>query len=176
MNKLLKTCVTLATALVATACMNPGKVTGGGKVVDDSGKAIANFGMNADTCSGDLLNPRGQFNWVDQTNGVKMNGRVVAHGLCVSEEDWQGTWYSDVCAFECVPRFGYNTHVAWVNYRSTNPTKPGSGGAFVCLKDNGEGINKVDGDRIALFSDVGVYAGYSAAGVVKGNIQQHTCD
>jgi len=104
-----------------------------------------------------------------------MNGSVVAHGQCVSEEDWQGTWYSEVCEFECVPRFGYNTHVAWVNYRSTNPAKPGEGGAFVCLKDNGEGSKKVDGDKLAMFGQSGVYEGYSLAGTVKGNIQSHTC-
>mgnify|MGYP003348044411 CR=1 FL=1 len=126
-------------------------------------------------CSSDLLHPEGHLNWVDKAGSVKLNGQLSLHGQCVSEDDWQGTWYSEKCELLCVPLFGYGTHVAQVDYRSTNPKKPGSGVAIACLKDNGEGVNKIAGDQVALFAISGVYAGYISAGTVRGNVQSGVC-
>lgn len=174
MNKISLVSFALLTSL-AYGCANPGKVTGGGRVIAEDGTALATFALHGDTCSGDLTNPNGHFNWVDQKSGVKMKGTLSGLSLCVEEDDWQGVWGDFACLY-CMDAFGPGTFAASLEYTSTNPKQPGSGYATGCLKDNGEGINAVDGDKLALFVDTGVYGGYSAQGTVRGNVQEHACD
>ena len=174
MNKTLRMGFALATTASLFGCANPGKVTGGGSVVADDGTKIATFAVNADTCSGDLNAAQGRLNWVDQERGVKMNGTMTAHAVCVSEQDWQGTWVAEDCEW-CAGSFGYGAELAYFDYRSTNPKAPGSGSGVVCVKDNGEGKNNLDGDRLILTARSGVYSGYGASGLVRGNVQSHGC-
>jgi hypothetical protein len=174
MNKTLRMGFALATITSLFGCANPGKVTGGGSVVGDDGKKLATFAVHADTCSGDLNAAQGRMNWVDQARDVKMNGTMTAHAVCVSEQDWQGTWIAPDCEW-CAGSLGYGAELAYFTYRSTNPRAPGDGVGVACVKDNGEGSNNLDGDRLILNVGSGVYAGYGASGRVRGNVQSHAC-
>ena len=174
MNKTLRMGFALATITGLVGCANPGKVTGGGSVVGDDGEKLATFAVHADTCSGDLNAAQGRMNWVDQARDVKMNGTMTAHAVCVSEQDWQGTWVAADCEW-CAGSLGYGAELAYFDYRSTNPRAPGDGVGVACVKDNGEGSGNVDGDRLILSVGSGVYAGYGASGRVRGNVQSHAC-
>lgn len=170
---------------VLSGCINPGKVTGGGQLIDDSGNR-ADFGLNGNTCGGDIDNPRGHFNYIDQTNGVKMNGDLTASGVCVSQDQWQEEWYKDDCLngsyyFNGIYHEGHRpfdvpVYLLYANYRSTNPQKPGAGNVRVYVKDNGEG-QKADGsDQMDVYVYDGPFAGYHQQGTVQGNIQVLPCD
>jgi hypothetical protein len=174
MNKTLRMGFALATVTALVGCANPGKVTGGGSVVGDDGTKIATFAVNADTCSGDLNAAQGRMNWVDQTRDVKLNGTMTAHAVCVSEQDWQGSWFAPDCEW-CAGSFGYGAELAYFDYRSTNPKAPGTGSGVTCVKDNGEGKGNLDGDRLIMSVTSGVYGGYGASGRVRGNVQSHAC-
>lgn len=174
----LKTIMSLGAAgIVAagmTGCANPGKVTGGGQLKDSvTDDRIANFGFNGDTCDGDLNNPTGHFNYVDQDNGVKMNGDLRAHAVCVSPDQWEGRWIAPDC---WASPFSTPVHLFYVDYRSTNPKERGEGMAVVYVKDNGEG-NKADGsDQMAVYVISGPFDAYQQEGVVQGNIKEHSCE
>jgi hypothetical protein len=43
------------------------------------------------------------------------------------------------------------------------------------VKDNGEGKDNLDGDRLIMSVTSGVYGGYGASGLVRGNVQSHAC-
>ena len=73
-----------------------------------------------------------------------------------------------------------------VDYRSTNPQVPGTGTAFACVLDRGEGANGTTdgaGDVGLVAALDGPYApnglfgagAYVNAGFVQGNIQAHSC-
>ncbi len=78
-----------------------------------------------------------------------------------------------------------NVYVVKVDYRSTNPAVPGTGTAFACVLDRGEGANAATTDEVGLLAALdGPYApsglfgagAYVNAGFVQGNIQAHSCD
>ena len=175
MNTSLRYGFALASLTSLFGCANPGKVTGGGSLVAEDGTKLATFAVNADSCSGNVDDARGRLNWVDQARGVKMNGTVRAHAVCVTPEDWQGQWFAPDCEW-CGGTFGPGAQLAYVDYRSTNPKAPGDGSAVACVKDNGEGSGAVDGDKLILSVYSGVYTGYSMAGTVRGNVQSHVCE
>ena len=147
-------------------------MTGGGQLVGYDGSSIANFGFNGDTCDGDLNNPTGRFNYVDQEAGVKMNGALTGHGVCVNPDQWEGEWF----ALDCLASpFPYPVHLMYADYRSTNPKNRGDGSLLAFVKDNGEG-NASDDDEMQVFVYAGPFAGYIEQGTVQGNIQDHTCE
>src|SRR5437899_34966 len=165
-------------------------VTGGGSIdsVLDSG-GTANFGFNADSCSG---TPRGHFNYIDKNadpttwpGGVKMNGDVIDAVQCGAFDiDLVESCFNDpvncpdpgiqqaitcfnnqdvtclletpsvfcaLCLVEVFEALGgldclssvpaCGAYVVKVDYRSTNPQVPGTGTAFACVLDRGEGAN-----------------------------------
>lgn len=159
-------------SLSTLACINPGKVTGGGKLVGEEGH-IASFGFSGDSCAGDLVNPTGHFNYVDKHAGVKMNGDLDGVGRCVTEEQWEGEWFAADCS-TCEESVGLPSYLVYFDYKSTNPSRPGKGSGLACVKDGGEGPgSKDDVLFVSVFS--GPFVDYSQMGVVQGNIQEHPC-
>jgi hypothetical protein len=153
-----------------------GRVTGGGwfpSAAEDGTKA--NFGFNASSCDatfqcGVWSNVKGHFNFHDKGAGVKLNGEVVGVTKCL----WSGV-YNDSCR-RCFEPGGEGDYVIAVDYRSTNPFAPGTGEAFVCVRDNGEGLKATRSDFVKLVVDSGPFEHYSNSGTVQGNIQAHACD
>jgi hypothetical protein len=174
MNNKLLVGVIVLTMGTLFSCANPGKVTGGGQLIDYYGDRVANFGFNGDTCDGDLNNPKGHFNYIDQTHNVKMNGPLISHGTCVSPDQWQGEWYSTYCDL-CQNYFEPPVDLFFADYRSTNPQMRGDGEVMVCAKDNGEG-QAATSDQIHIEVFSGPFAYYNQTGFVKGNIKAHSCD
>jgi len=43
------------------------------------------------------------------------------------------------------------------------------------VKDNGEGKGNLDGDRLIMSVTSGVFGGYGASRLVRGNVQSHSC-
>jgi hypothetical protein len=62
-----------------------------------------------------------------------------------------------------------------VNYTSTNPAYPGSGSAFVCVVDNGQGSKAPAKDTALLSVSGGPYDTYENEGSVQGNIAGQSC-
>ena len=173
MNIFLKTTVVSLLICSVVGCANPGKITGGGKLIGYDGFDIAAFGFNGDTCDGDLNNPTGHFNFVDQEAGVKMNGSLEAHGVCVDPDQWEGEWLALDCIFSPFP---YPVHLVVANYRSTKPRNRGEGQFLAYVKDNGEGGKASGDDQMQILVFSGPFAGYLQEGVVQGNVKDHTCE
>ncbi len=172
MDKLIQVIFVTFIAFTLNGCTNAinGKVTGGGTIVSASGNGKANFGFNADSCSGTA---KGNFNFHDMnfgadTGGVKMNGSVGKADHCVASGT--GERVNTMCT-ECAD--GY---LVTLDYKSTNPKKPGEGQATVCAKDNGQGMKATSSDSIWVRATSGPYAGYYNKGNVQGNIKEHSCD
>ena len=173
MTNLLKMLVVSILIFTVIGCANPGKVTGGGKLIGYDGTPIAAFGFNGDTCDGDLNNPTGHFNYVDKEAGVKMNGPLSGHGVCVDPDQWEGEWFALDCLFSPFP---YPVHLMYADYRSTNPANRGEGQLLAYVKDNGEGGKASGDDQMQILVYSGPFAGYLEEGFVQGNIKQHTCE
>src|SRR5262245_22761767 len=82
--------VAVAWGLSGCVLTFPGKVTGGGSIPSAGGSGNANFGINADSCSGTV---KGHFNYHDMNadpttwpGGVKMNGDVTDVAQCGPEQ------------------------------------------------------------------------------------------
>ncbi|GAB4537510.1 MAG: hypothetical protein Tsb0020_52070 [Haliangiales bacterium] len=163
-TKLLSVCASLALAFVMIGCTSPTKATGGGQIEAFDSYPISggSFGFNGDSCEGSVT---GQFNYVDHSvridGGVKLHGQVTDAYLC---DD--ATLGCDNCATGEV--------VITADYRSTNPTFRGEGTVTVCLSDGGEGKGATDTAGLSI--NGGPFDGYSVAGVVSGNVQEHGCD
>ena len=166
--------------LVFSGCQGiPGKVTGGGKIINECGEATANFGFNADSCDSECGELVGHFNYVDKGADVKMNGYVVGAEECPGGIDLADP--SPICTacYDLSSLYGFDGTVYGVEvvYRNTNPKVEGEGGiAYGCVVDNGEGANADDADMTFICVEDGPYAGYKNLGKVQGNIQAHECD
>lgn len=169
MRARMKVLVALAAMAMASACAVPGKVTGGGTIPGPNG-GKANLGFNGDSCSGDVT---GQFNYVDIKSKVKANGDVVKAKRCV-DADTEDAEFSLLCGL-CKLAVGVPSYGLKVNYRSTEPTKPGAGTAIACVVDNGQGAKATGKDLAAIYVIDGPFGGYSAKGPVQGNIKSHAC-
>lgn len=156
-----------------SGCAEPAKVTGGGWIPSaETGKA--NFGFKGDSCSGPVT---GQFNYHDknaQAGGVKVQGEVVTAVKCLADSDLGSLPAPEFCSTVCALGVGLPALGVEVNYRSTNPNARGSGTAFACVADNGEGANATS-DLAAIAIVSGPFTGYTNAGEVQGNIQEHKC-
>ena len=91
------------------------EVTGGGQLINHDGDRTANFGFNADTCAGDIKDPRGHFNYNDQGNGVRMNGELKAAAECVSPAQWEGQWFAPACVI-CKAILGVPSYLVITSY------------------------------------------------------------
>jgi hypothetical protein len=91
-----------------------------------------------------------------------MNGDVGGAQIC----DATGN-----CASGCPP----GSVEVEVEYQSTNPRRPSTGTALVCVVDNGEGAKAPAKDTGLIMVSTGPFAGDSNSGEVQGNIQSHTC-
>jgi hypothetical protein len=138
-----------------------GKVTGGGSLIGANGRAT--IAVTATSCGGTT---KGQFEYVDQANDVKLHGQVVGAGQCVEG-------YTSCECQALVPGFG----LGFADYQvgGTYVSQNGPGTFIACVSDNGEGSKKTAADRGSIHVLTGPYAGYNNAGVIQGNIQQHKC-
>ena len=151
--------------ILVSSCAEPGKVTGGGSILDPATDAkIATLGFNADSCDG-LAYPKGHFNFVSADHQVKFNGGVVAAAFCAPEGP-----KGNVPCFLCE----VGQYQIEVNYRSTNTATPGTGRAFACVADSGSpDHSSSDFGRVSVID--GPYVGYQVVGPVRGNVTSHTC-
>ena len=180
--KLWRTIAVVLAGAIITGC-EPGLATGGGWVLEEAtGKKLANFGFNVDACEvyecedGSWAGVEGSFNYVDRKSdfvekgGVKMNGEVLVGWECTSDNS-----FAYPCNL-CYDDGDLASYLFEVYYRSTNPFEPGYGKAWVCAKDFGEGVNRVDDlDWIAVKVTTGPFDGYELRGDVQGNIRAHVC-
>lgn len=193
-TKLSLTACTVVLAVGLAGCAAPAKFTGGGWMPSTSGgaKDKANLSINVQNCDPENTPIHGRFNFHDRlapawasSGGVKLHGWVVRGGVCtvnpfmtetvVAACDVFNLAQTGVPAGFCPPDSG-NVGVD-IEYESTNPKIQGSGGggtAVACFQDNGEGASATS-DFARIFVIDGPYAGYSNAGTVKGNLQQHAC-
>ncbi len=132
------------------------KVTGGGMVDGVAGRATIAF--NGNGC-GDV--PRGQLEYVDHDSGVKMHAELIEATFCFPEDQCTG------CLTGEYQLIG--------DYRSTNPSFPGTGQLRACVADLGEGKKATANDTASIQIFTGPYAGYFNSGIIHGNVQQHKC-
>jgi len=169
-SKLLSLSALVAAALL-TGCGQPAKVTGGGTMNSAGGSDKAVFTFQADSC--DAENIKGSINFHDSSaidfedvNGVKFKGEVQSTYYCSNA-------IADLSAAkptcECAP--GYQE----VNfeYDSSNSQAAGDGTGIACLADFGE-KGPIKGMAIVTINS-GPYQGYTNAGTLEGNVQQHAC-
>ena len=164
-TKLLSVMATLALALVMMGCERPTKATGGGRIDAHSSynmSDVANFGFNGHSCEGPV---QGQFQFSDMS--IRIDGGVKFHATVTDSSICEDIFFG--CA-DC----SYGEVKIEADYDSTNPERPGSGAAVVCLTDGGEGADTTDTAFVKL--NGGPFNGYSLAGVVRGNVQDHGCD
>lgn len=172
----------LAAVLVSCSAFGcdsvPAKVTGGGAIQSVSGPGRPSFGFTASSCNGPV---KGQFTYHDKdaprfsaNGGLSMSGDVIEAGSC---DPSQAIVMPPSACERCTAICGGspNLYAIMVGYQSTNPKIPGSGLAYACVVDNGEGSGS-DGDSGTIDVYSGPYAGHFDWGPVEGNIQSHACD
>ncbi len=170
-NKLLIPIILLIPFLVNGCSKKPdaniittGKVTGGGWMgsASEEPREKANFGFNMARC--EVETPTiGHITFHDKSLGVKIKGQIDSILFCGD---------ADVCHIDECPDDSYE---AKISYKSTNPKMPGSGIAFACVTDNGEGVNAILPDEGIIEVETGPFQDYFNFGQVHGNIQFHTC-
>ncbi len=152
-----------------------GKVTGGGTVATDGGKA--NFAFVASSCDG-LENVMGRFNFNDKSatqydGGVMMKGAVEQVGLC--DPEGPACSVTDIPGETCPA----GSYMIQVMYRNKNPKlkdEPDqTGDVVLCVEDTGEGTEP-HGRLVKMIVGDGPYDGYELEDkTVQGNIQAHAC-
>jgi len=151
----------LAAGLVANGC---DRVSGVGRL--DGVRGQASWGLVADGCDAGLV--KGEVQYDDRDEDVRFHADVLTVTQCMLATD---------CA--TCDAFGFTLtgadYQVLAQYRSTNSAEPGSGQAFFCLTDNGEGTNATASDFGIVSVVDGPYAGYLNYGPIRGNIQQHAC-
>lgn len=156
----------LSPLLIATTC--PSKVTGGGSIDGNAGRATIAF--NGDSCG---ATPKGELQYVDHDSGVKFHGTVTDVNQCGVQADGS----SNCVCHDLNPAFGLGASDIEIDgfYRSTNPSTEGGGSFVACVSDNGEGSKKSAADAALIYVVDGPYAGYTNSGTVQGNVQMHKC-
>lgn len=171
----MKKTILLACALgLAAGCGEEGKVTGGGSLLDADGNKQATVAFNAQDCNGSI---KGQIQFNAKDEGVKFHGDVTNVTDCaILDLDSPETGFCDIDpAFGCIA----GEYSVEFDYRSTNPAVDGEGAGFACISDTplddngGNGAFVVDAFRFLAVD--GPYAGFSQAGEVRGNVQEHAC-
>ena len=133
--------------------------------------------------TGDPNNPVGNFNYVQHIKApnfvsmderVEFNGETTTFAQCSDGNDIDAIYEFDECE-TCQNKFGAGAYIMKGTYESTNSKKEGSGGIYVCAKDNGEGSMSPP-DEVSITLSGGPFDGYSVEGEMKGNIQAHSCE
>jgi hypothetical protein len=141
-------CATALLAIGMAGCgSNPVKITGGGSLPKESGTAHLGFTVN--TCSQDKV--RGQMAYVDMHQGIAAHGEVRRTIECTGDS--------------CNNCDAGDVQVN-MEYRSLMSGNPGSGDVIACVSG---------GKHLSVDFRNGPFAGYTAEGDVRGNVQLHEC-
>lgn len=177
----------LGCAVLLTACTPALYSVGGTMPSVNGGKGMekAQFSLLGNSCDG-FENSTGSMTYHDKSvfnpNGKGLGLQFTALVIAVSDcSNPQGSEEAELCAdeelLEVCAQFGSTAPIKFffANYVSTNKTLPGSGLAFGCVQDNGQGRKALFKDKAFISLEDGPYDGYYNVGTIQGNIQTYVC-
>jgi hypothetical protein len=175
----LATAVFLAFLLVSVSgCIVPGTFSGGGTIPNGNSKnGKATFTFSGDNCDGYIVGSVNYNGHEPKPDTVMLQSTDIEEtGQCVRPGEGEP---SDACGL-C---YGLNLlsqagdgpiYASEFTYVSKNKQRPGTGHAFICVQDNGEGVN-APRDLGVIKVTSGPYKNYIKYGPIQGNAQAGTC-
>jgi hypothetical protein len=176
--KFLRLCASAVLALALVGCAEPGFFSVGGWIPGAEG-GKANFGGYVDACN--FPTTYGHLTYHDKGYPLRLEGHVTGGAQCVNDGG-EPSAACVQCQAVAIDKLGWSSFpvadlgYAEITYRSQDKrNNPGTGTAFVCVADFGEGANADDPDFLYINVETGPYGGYENWGEVKGNINQEDC-